>query len=908
MNDQLLLRIDELEDRTDAIRRELADLRDLVARAERPATPTLQQSVARPVRPQPTPAAPAAGTYRQPVPDYGSVVANAAKRFRDRPRPDLSSVDLLGPKALAWAGGIVTLLGVVFFFVLAVNRGWIGPGLRVTFGAIASGVVLVAGLWLRRRYGDTYSSLAAAGAGIAGWYATLLAATALYDLVPKPVALVLASLIAGAGVAVSIAWSAQILAAIGLVGAMVVPALVAFDGGVTRIGTAFVALVLAATAIVGVRMRWRGLLVAGAIVSAPQIAALIGKTDGAPWTVVVLAGAFWLLYWGIGVAEQVVRGRDRLDTLPATFVLGSAAFLVFGAAVLFGDRAGGDAQGIAFLVAAAGYAAGAFVVRREVGMLLGALALSAVAVGLAQILSGASLTYAWAAEAAVLAWTAQRFARVRFQLAALAYLVLAVGHALLFEASLDHLFDAMARPAGGAATIAACAVALVVVAFATRGLDDAPDENLQGLLRPLGDVLRTLRAHEPIVRGTALTCAAVLGVYAGSLATLGVFQAVTDDVERGFELAHVTLTCAWAALGLIALTVALLRRADVARGLAVAWLGVVALKTWTFDAPSLAGSLYTYAFFAVAGALFIGTVLVHELDRRVTRISPLAYPGLLGTLVLSLVGGTTVAQGSTSDGLAVLGAGIALTLVGGFELRLPRLRDFATLLWGIGLTVAAVGEAIMTGGLALVLVWTASAVGLAAVARLDSERRLFIASGGYLAIAAAYTLVDETPPSRLVYSTLHPGAHLVALVLVVAAVVAVAQLLRQDEESERAARDVAFWVGALLAVYGLCLAILEVAERIAPGNDVATNFQRGHTAVSGFLGLLGLGLLYAGLKRGSRGLRVGGLVLLGAILAKIFLYDLSALSSATRAVSFLAVGAALLLGGFFYQRLNTSHA
>ena len=40
-------------------------------------------------------------------------------------------------------------------------------------------------------------------------------------------------------------------------------------------------------------------------------------------------------------------------------------------------------------------------------------------------------------------------------------------------------------------------------------------------------------------------------------------------------------------------------------------------------------------------------------------------------------------------------------------------------------------------------------------------------------------------------------------------------------------------------------------------------------------------------------------------LAKIFLYDPSALSSITRALSFLAVGAVLLLGGFFYQRLSS---
>ena len=37
---------------------------------------------------------------------------------------------------------------------------------------------------------------------------------------------------------------------------------------------------------------------------------------------------------------------------------------------------------------------------------------------------------------------------------------------------------------------------------------------------------------------------------------------------------------------------------------------------------------------------------------------------------------------------------------------------------------------------------------------------------------------------------------------------------------------------------------------------------------------------------------------------KIFLYDLARLSSVTRALSFLGVGAVLLAAAFFYQRLT----
>ncbi len=72
--------------------------------------------------------------------------------------------------------------------------------------------------------------------------------------------------------------------------------------------------------------------------------------------------------------------------------------------------------------------------------------------------------------------------------------------------------------------------------------------------------------------------------------------------------------------------------------------------------------------------------------------------------------------------------------------------------------------------------------------------------------------------------------------------------------------------------------------------------------MSALWGGLGLALLIVGLKRDSRALRLGGLGLLAVSLGKLFLYDLATLSSVTRALSFLAVGAVLLLGAFFYQR------
>jgi uncharacterized membrane protein len=99
------------------------------------------------------------------------------------------------------------------------------------------------------------------------------------------------------------------------------------------------------------------------------------------------------------------------------------------------------------------------------------------------------------------------------------------------------------------------------------------------------------------------------------------------------------------------------------------------------------------------------------------------------------------------------------------------------------------------------------------------------------------------------------------------------------------------------------LAILEVAE-IATDAGIDTKFQRGHSGVSAFWGLVSLAFLYFGLTRRSRALRLAGFALFGVTLGKIFLYDLAFLSSLTRALSFIAVGGVLLLAGFFYQRIS----
>src|SRR5204863_5087589 len=183
---------------------------------------------------------------------------------------------------------------------------------------------------------------------------------------------------------------------------MAVPPTLVFQGGLQQIGTAFVAIVFAGAAVVAVRKRWWKLLQAAALVSVPQAVAQIAQASSPHTGIVVLALAFWLLYLAAGLAFQLRLGT-ALASAPASFLTGGAVFGAVSGALLF---AGAD-EGVALLVVAATYAAltaALFLRSRELALLLGALSLAAAAVGVAQLLSGSSVTYAWAAEAALLAW------------------------------------------------------------------------------------------------------------------------------------------------------------------------------------------------------------------------------------------------------------------------------------------------------------------------------------------------------------------------------------------------------------------------------------------------------------------------------------------------------------------------
>ena len=817
-----------------------------------------------------------ATTPARPAPDRRLPFAppNQSPQARERvfTLPQLSAADMFGARGLAIAGGVVTLLGIVFFFVLAVDRGWIGPSGRIALGAAAAFAVFAGGLELRRRYGTTHAALAAAGAGIAGAYATVLAAAALYHMLPDWGGLLASAVIASVGVATSLRWRSQIVACIGLVGAILVPVAAVAQDGMSTIGTGFAGIVFVATAVVAIRSGWHALLVAGALGSAPQIAAFVllpRYESQSPTDVVVVAAMFSALYVAAGVVRQLRWRTSAFAPLSTSFTLGGGGLAAVAALRLFATS---EQRGLGLLAIALAYAvaAGLLFAHRDLSASLafGALTIGGFAFG--ELLSGQPLAYAWAAEAPSLSWLARRAREIRFQAWSVVYLLLTLGHVLAIDSPVRRLLAETAHPAAGAPAVVALALASTAVAYGARPWTT-----------PVPRIFTAFATSQTLLRTVATWLAATAAPAALSLCILAVID---------FSWAQVMLAGLWCGIAL-ALVVCRLRVAG------LAWLAVAALISVTQGFAKLGEPQRAWSFVVVAGTL-IAVATVHALATRRDDREPVSLVAPAVALLLLVYPIWTLLDGRT-QGLALLGAGALYCTFAVVFGRLRRSRDTVTLFWALGLGLGLVAEPILVHGTVAVLGWAVAGTALAWLTVRANEPRLRSAACIYLVVAAGRALVVQAPLDHLFIARTHPAAGSLSLLFAAAAIAVASRFLPR--------RDVSYWSAGVLFVYGTSLVILELVERLSAAT-LHTEFQRGHTAVSAFWAVLGLALLYGGLSRSSRPLRLAGLAVFVVSLGKIFLFDLTSLSSIARAFSFLAVGAVLLLGGFFYQRLGQDRA
>jgi uncharacterized membrane protein len=173
------------------------------------------------------PAAPraAAAPPRLPSPQPFAKAASA----RERPEgPRRSLETFVGGRLLLVAGVVVVLFGLAFFLKYAVDRGWIGPGLRIGMGVAAGVAALLSGDRLRARGLDVYGH-ALMGGGLGALYLSNYFAAVRYGFLDRPAAHLLVAAITALGVGLAIVRGAKLLAYLGFLGGYLAPALLARD-------------------------------------------------------------------------------------------------------------------------------------------------------------------------------------------------------------------------------------------------------------------------------------------------------------------------------------------------------------------------------------------------------------------------------------------------------------------------------------------------------------------------------------------------------------------------------------------------------------------------------------------------------------------------------------------------------
>ena len=901
----LTTRLDSIERRIDGLRDELTEVRALAraaaheAGAAAPAPVAVDQPSMWPspsLRPAHRPLTqPTSAPARAPAPPVAP-----PPRTRATAGELVERWQLLGPRGFAIVGGAVTALGIGLLFVLAANRGWIGPAERVLIGAVASGLVFGAGLAVRARYGQLLAALAAVGAGAAGAYATLAAATARYDLVPDALALPLAGLIAASTTAVALAWGSQILAGVGLVGSALAPALQAIDTGMTPASAAFAVIVLAATAVVAARRRWEPLLVSVAAIVGAQTLALVIDVD---WTGDIAAIAVGLALAGVllgaGILLRLGRADADLEPLPATLALAGTGVALLTAARLLED---GADRGIV-LLAAGGVWAGVWLALqardRSLAFLVGSSALALIAVATADLLSDDALALAWAVQAILCSALAGRLRDARLQVGGLVYLALAAWHVLAVDAPPTMLFDPDLADASAGVALAAVALAALVAGLTAPATHVPATES--GVLAFLSDVRAAFEAHRRGLQEALVFTAGALGVLASAVVLTGI----------SFEAGHVLVSVIGATAGAAGLAVAARRRSA---GLIVAMLValLVVLGESAFDAGEFMldddRSVGGVSMLGAAAGLLLGAFAlraIHPTRRRLGLVSGAAALTTLAwsssALALLVPRANEYDPSNTWMGIGMVGVAAVYAALAAAVFGPGRLRNLSTTLWACGLAAALAAEGLLLSDGRSFAAAAAVSGGCVALAALPlRELRLAWAGAIVTGLATLGTLGFVTPPDHFLVANATPADGLWVLVACVAGAAAVAGVLFLSDRPEWRSAGVAF--GAL-ALYALSLGVLGIVVGVS-GASVEADFERGHTVVSALWALVGLAGLVYGLARGSKVVRFAGLGLFGVSLAKIFLYDLSELSSVARAASFIAVGAAILAGGAALQKLS----
>lgn len=488
---------------------------------------------------------------------------------------DRLSQDGAGSRLLAWAGGVVTIAGVVLLLVLAIQRGLLGPLPRVLIGAGLAFALVGVGLRLHRSPAAKIGANALVATGFAGLYLDVIAATTLHEFLPPWAGLLVGLAVAGLGIAVARRWDSQQLAVFVVVCCAVSAPILTRGFGSLLLG--FLLVLTIATAPVHLSRRWPWLALASGL--PPVVAELVRivlATDGRFAGTEVAVTAVLTTAALIGLTTVAALRGDDDQTF--TLLLVSPLPAIF-AAGLLPSASAAVPPGIAAVLLVSVWA-----LRRSLptrfGLAAGGLGTLTAIQATATALDGDVRTLVLLGAGLVLGLLAVRLQDVTVLMAAAAF----GGIGLLLSLGTTTQPEVLFRAPVWVSTVD------VVTC-------------LGGLLIAATAVTLSWAAHRLGVRSRPLwTTAAVTVLYGAATAVLSIGLLISPD-RTGFLVGHTLVTVSWT----VGALVLLIRGIDVvaARVAGLALVGAALAKLVLFDLSSLDG-MARVAAFLVAGLILLG--------------------------------------------------------------------------------------------------------------------------------------------------------------------------------------------------------------------------------------------------------------------------------------------------------------
>jgi uncharacterized membrane protein len=826
--------------------------------------------------------------------------AGRAGSEREAKRRDLES--LIGGSWFNWIGIIAVTFGVAFFLKFAFDKQWIGPSARVSLSAIVGIVLLYVGERLRKRGLKAYAYILSGG-GLLILYLSDFAAYNFYHLIPQVLAFLLMAVVTTTAVLLSVRLNALPVAILGLVGGFLTPVLLS-TGVDNEIGLfTYVALLDAGVLAVAYFKRWRSL---DFLSFAGTVAITIGWAfkfyeHEKVWTTLVFLSVFFILYSLLALFHNVLPGRPT-RWFDVALAIANATFY-FGLSYLMLTEAGFDhtTPATQALLVSIFFTQLFYMTWRwspDDRLLrysyVGAAA-TFLSIAVAIQLELHWVTIAWAVEAFMLAWVGLRSGERAARHAAIAVFCAAVCHWFFwdmpeFAYGVDPLFIPLLNRRALSGAVLVGAIAGTAWLYKRAGeLDENERELVKTFFLLTGNAvaltLLTLDMND-------FFTARLSQFRSGQAGFLG-------PIENARQFSISTL---WMLYAATMLALGVLRRSALLR-----WGGLILLlvaigKVVSFDS----------AFYAAWWHLpvFNLTFMVYLLLVAVLAFAAWLY-GRAGANQLEQPWIRPVIIGAANV-LAL--AALSLEVLGHYD----RLLTSAAL---DGSSIELVGRFQEGRVFTLALVWTIYATCAFLVGAWRNARAW---RWGGLALQA-FTL-------PLVFANLiYYDAAWHALILnrtfaVFAVYVAALWLITRtyarsgkDFEEALTMRRIATVAANLLAIVALSAQaagyyeakITEELSRSTPvlGSDdfpapLGNLALAKQLSLSVVWGLYASGLLIVGQLRGLVLLRVMGLALLSLTILKAFFWDLSSLDRIYRIISFIMLGAILLVVSYFYQRRN----